>query len=106
MRSHLHRFRKRYSELFRLEVAQTVANSEEVDEEIASELSDFRLRKMEQAKADGAYREDPQAWIERLLQLHEAGNVEDLSEELGEFREQYPDFSLPDSLQAYDPTGE
>jgi len=41
----------------------------------------------------------PEAWVERLLQLQQAGRREELQAELDAFREAYPGYQLPPELQ-------
>ncbi len=41
----------------------------------------------------------PQAWIEHLLELYEAGKIEELKTELAAFRDAYPEYPLPPELQ-------
>jgi len=40
----------------------------------------------------------PQAWIEHLLDLYEAGKIEELKTELAAFRDAYPEYPLPPEL--------
>ena len=40
-----------------------------------------------------------EAWIERILMLHEAQLYEQLETELAAFRQAYPDYPLPPPLQ-------
>lgn len=42
---------------------------------------------------------EPQAWIEHLLELYEAGKTEELKTELATFRDAYPEYPLPEELQ-------
>lgn len=41
----------------------------------------------------------PEEWLQRILQLRKEGRVKEASESLQEFRRQYPDYKLPDSLR-------
>jgi hypothetical protein len=40
----------------------------------------------------------PDAWIEQLLQLKNAGRIEEMEAELAAFRQAYPDYPLPPEL--------
>jgi hypothetical protein len=42
---------------------------------------------------------EPQAWIENLLELYEAGKTEELKAGLAAFRDAYPEYPLPEVLQ-------
>ena len=46
---------------------------------------------------------DPEAWIQRMLELQEAGDSELLANELAAFREVFPDYSLPAELAVSEP---
>jgi len=48
----------------------------------------------EEATAPG-----PEAWIERMRQLQQAGRLDELSAELAAFRKSYPEHPLPPELQ-------
>jgi len=41
---------------------------------------------------------EPDAWIERMMLLHEAGRREELKTELAAFRQAWPDYPLPPEL--------
>lgn len=41
---------------------------------------------------------DPAAWIEQMLELREAGRMEELEAELASFRRAFPDYPLPAQL--------
>lgn len=77
-------------------LAPPAATGEALPEYKADELSDMRQESLE--KAEPAHREDPEAWIRRLQELLEAGDLETLADELDAFRDQYPDYLLPESL--------
>ncbi|MSQ99738.1 MAG: hypothetical protein EXR85_10665 [Xanthomonadales bacterium] len=42
---------------------------------------------------------DPDAWLQRILQLQQAGDAAQLATELQAFRAAYPDYPLPQALQ-------
>ena len=46
---------------------------------------------------------DPEAWIQRMLELQEAGDPELLAHELAAFREAFPDYPLPAELAVSEP---
>jgi len=55
---------------------------------------------MPQALPEGtATAPGPEAWIDRMLQLQQAGRLDELSAELAAFRKSYPEHPLPPELQ-------
>jgi hypothetical protein len=53
---------------------------------------------IETLEADAEEIPDPEAWIECLLKLHEAGRADELEAELAAFRRAWPDYPLPPEL--------
>ena len=52
----------------------------------------------ETLEADAEEIPDPEAWIERLLSLRDAGRTAELEKELAAFRQTWPDYPLPPEL--------
>lgn len=56
------------------------------------------LRELGEARDEETSLLSPEAWIEQMLKLHEAGRMEELSVELSSFRRAFPDYPLPAEL--------
>jgi hypothetical protein len=61
-----------------------------------------RLRKEEPVAAAPAVRQSPEQWLRSIEDLLRNGRPADARLQLTEFRKRYPDYRLPDALQAFE----
>ncbi len=96
-------------EVLELRTAPAAAAEEAAESDSAADLdqvnpsvsSPLAVKKQADALEDTVMEEalpDPEAWIARMLELKSAGQSERLAEELGAFRQQFPDHPLPEEL--------
>jgi len=71
-----------------------------MESEAAAPVESTNARVMKSSAAKSAdYSGDPAAWLQRILQLQQAGEVAQVATELQAFRAAYPDYPLPQALQ-------
>jgi hypothetical protein len=85
-----------------LEQANRMSSSAPAASEAPRQLREGRQagapETFETLEADAEETPDPEAWIERLLKLREAGRSHEFEAELAAFRRAWPDYPLPPEL--------